>query len=249
MVVRTLLTRGLLVGLLAGLVAFGFAEVVGEESVGRAISFQEQLDASRHKPAEASPVSRVVQSTLGLATGTILMSVALGGLFALLFAFVRGRIGPSATRPLAALLAGAALLSVYVVPFLKYPANPPSTGRSDTIGHRSLLYFMMIDISLLFTVGAVSLWRRLRRRFDAWDTSILTGAAYAAVVAISYALMPTVNQVPAGFPASTLWKFRLASLGIQTVMWATIGLLFGSLTERSLRTASVTASGAATGPR
>lgn len=48
-------------------------------------------------------------------------------------------------------------------------------------------------------------------------------------------VMPTVNDIPADFPAAVLYDFRLAALGNQVVLWATIGLLFGWLTDRSLR--------------
>ena len=41
--------------------------------------------------------------------------------------------------------------------------------------------------------------------------------------------------VPAEFPASVLWRFRLASLGTQLVLWLGMGLIFGALTERALR--------------
>jgi predicted cobalt transporter CbtA len=47
--------------------------------------------------------------------------------------------------------------------------------------------------------------------------------------------MPTVNETPVDFPAAVLWQFRLASLGTQAVLWATLGLLFGWLTDRSFR--------------
>ena len=39
--------------------------------------------------------------------------------------------------------------------------------------------------------------------------------------------------MPADFPADVLWRFRLASLGLQVVLWSTIGLVFGVLAERS----------------
>jgi hypothetical protein len=35
-----------------------------------------------------------------------------------------------------------------------------------------------------------------------------------------------------------LWKFRVAAIGMQVIMWTTIGLLFGALAERSQRVAS-----------
>src|SRR5437764_909537 len=49
--------------------------------------------------------------------------------------------------------------------------------------------------------------------------------------------LPAVNEVPKDFPAVVLWRFRLASLGTQAVLWAALGLVFGALTERSLATA------------
>ena len=61
----------------------------------------------------------------------------------------------------------------------------------------------------------------------------IAGAAYILVVGTAQGLMPDLNEVTEQFPAVLLWQFRLASLGMQMVMWATIGLLFGALTERA----------------
>jgi predicted cobalt transporter CbtA len=54
-------------------------------------------------------------------------------------------------------------------------------------------------------------------------------------VALAYVALPGVDEVAGGFPATLLWRFRLASLGTQAVLWTTMGLLFGALTERSLQ--------------
>jgi|SRR5208283_885353 len=40
------------------------------------------------------------------------------------------------------------------------------------------------------------------------------------------------NEVPERFPAATLWQFRLASLGGQAIMWASLGVLFGVAADR-----------------
>lgn len=221
--------------MIAGLVAFGFARVVGEPPVRQAIAFEED-HADAKARSDPGSVSRRVQSTVGLATGTVVLGVALGGIFALVFAFARGRLGPSDPRASAAIIAGAAFVCVYLVPFLKYPASPPAFDSPDSIGRRTLLYFLMIDLSILFTAGAIALWRRLRARFDAWDASLLTGLAYAAAVAVTYAALPSVRETAEGFPATLLWRFRLASVGVQAVMWATIGLVFGAVTHRALTT-------------
>ncbi|MEA3218801.1 MAG: hypothetical protein QOJ19_4957, partial [Acidimicrobiia bacterium] len=49
-----------------------------------------------------------------------------------------------------------------------------------------------------------------------------------------YVVMPGVNEVPTSFPATVLWRFRLAALGGQAVLWTTIGLAFGALLQKSL---------------
>jgi predicted cobalt transporter CbtA len=67
-----------------------------------------------------------------------------------------------------------------------------------------------------------------------WNSSLLAAAAFIVLVTIACLALPAVNEVPADFPAVVLWRFRLASLGTQAVLWAALGLVFGALTERSL---------------
>ena len=53
------------------------------------------------------------------------------------------------------------------------------------------------------------------------------------LVEIAALLLPAVNEVPEQFPAVVLWNFRVASMGAQLIMWATLGLLFGALSQRA----------------
>jgi hypothetical protein len=43
----TLLLRGMLVGIVAGILCFGFLKIVGEPQVDRAIAFESQLDEAK----------------------------------------------------------------------------------------------------------------------------------------------------------------------------------------------------------
>lgn len=232
--VGAFLLRGMLVGVLAGLLAFGFAKTFGEPQVDRAIAFEEQLAQQKGETPDPELVSREIQSTAGLLTGTVLYGAGLGGLFALVFAFAWGRVGGLQPRTLSALLAGAAFFALYFVPALKYPANPPSVGLPDTIGLRTETYLSMVLVSILALALVVVVGRQLARRLGGWNASLLAGAAFVVIVAVVQALLPDINEVPAEFPALVLWKFRIASLGIQAVVWTTIGLMFGWLTERAL---------------
>ena len=224
----------MLAGLLSGVIAFGFAWMFGEPQVDVAIGFEQHMHELAREAPEAELVSREVQSTIGLATGVIVYSCALGGIFALVFSYAYGRIGRLSPRGTAALLAAGGFGALILVPQIKYPANPPSIGDPQTIGPRTALYFMMIGLSVGAAVAAVSKGRQLSRRLGNWNSTLIAGAAYLLVIAAGMMILPAVNEVPADFSATTLWRFRLASLGIEAVLWTALGLAFGILAERQL---------------
>jgi predicted cobalt transporter CbtA len=229
--VRNLLVRGMLAGLAAGLLALVVAYFLGEPRVDAAIAYEE---AHAHEHGGAEPVSRLMQSTAGLSTGVLVYGVAFGGIAALAYCFALGRIGRFGPRASALLLAGAGLAAVYVVPFLKYPANPPAVGDPDTIAERTTLYFLMVVLSVLLAVATVILGKRLAPRLGNWNATLAAGAFFVLAVGLAYAFLPSFNEVPEHFPATLLWQFRLAALAVQVTLWTSFGLLFGLLAEREL---------------
>lgn len=255
--VGKLLVRGMLAGLIAGLLAFAVAYVAGEPSVNASIAVEEataakaehaEHSASAHDhgghgangaatqaDSEEEIVSRDLQSTAGLATGVLVYGVALGGLAALAFCFALGRVGRFTPKATAALVAAAAFTTVYLVPFLKYPATPPAVGNPDTIGQRTTLFFLMILLSVLLGIAAVIAGRRLAPRLGNWNATVLAGAGYVAAIVIACLFLPdNTDAVQPEFPAAVLWDFRVATLGIQVALWTAFGLAFGWLAERLL---------------
>jgi predicted cobalt transporter CbtA len=242
--VRTLLIRGMLAGLLAGLLVFSFGRIFGEPQVDRAISFESAVDEAKAKAEEAKGihgveepelVSRTVQAGLGLFTGVMVYSTAFGGLFALVFAVADRRVADLGPRAVSALLAASGFIAVYIVPNLKYPANPPSVGQPDTIGHRTALYFIMVSCSIAAMAAAAVSRKLLAMRAGEWNAAMITAGGYLIAVIAVASILPGINEVPDAFPAVVLWQFRIASFGMQLIMWATIGLVFGGLTERAAR--------------
>jgi hypothetical protein len=238
---RKLLICGLVAGLCGGLAAAGFVSVAGEAAVDQAIAYEDAKDAPAaamadgHEDAAApAPVSRTLQKTAGLLTGTLVYGLALGGVFALVFAVAYGRVAPAGPRVTAYGLAGAAFIVVYLVPFLKYPASPPGASDPSTIGRRTALYATMIAISVLAAVAASRLRPALARRFDGHAAGLGAGLAFAAIVVAAGLVLPSVHEVPKDFPATSLWRFREASLGMQAVLWLTIGLVFAPAAQRAM---------------
>lgn len=230
---RSLLVRGMLVGLAAGCLGFVFAHTFGEPQVRNAIAYEDRQYTSQGKPPEPEIVSRGMQSTAGLGAGVVVYGAAFGGLFAVAFAFANGRFGHVGPRAMSGLLALCGFAAVYFVPTLKYPANPPAIGDPATIGHRTLLYVVMIALSVVAAVFAARLGRQLLDRLGAWNATLVAAAGYLGIMLVGGLVLPAVNEVPKDFPPSVLWWFRVSSIGTQVVMWTTVGLLFGALTERS----------------
>jgi predicted cobalt transporter CbtA len=226
---RDFLIRGLLAGLFAGLVAFGVAYVVGEPSVDAAIAIEE----SAHGGGELVP--RSLQSTVGLLTGTAVAGVTLGGLVGVLSALALGRLGSLGVRGVSLSLASMGFVSVSLLPFVAYPPNPPAVGHPETIGTRTELYFILVAISIIAAVTAVVVGHRLAARWGAWYATLSAVVGYLLVTLTAIALLPSYSEVPADFPATVLYEFRVASLVTQLALWATLGVTLGELLYRLQR--------------
>ncbi|MET0863516.1 MAG: CbtA family protein [Nakamurella sp.] len=261
---RTFLVRGLLAGLIAGVVTFGVAYVVGEPPVASAIAVEESNagesvaapdaavadhdhDAAAGEAAteehshgdDEAVVSRATQSTWGLATATVVFGIALGGILGLLAAFAVGRLGRLSARASTALVAGIGFVAVYFVPFLKYPPNPPAVGDPNTIGDRTALYFTMLAVSVVAAIAAVLLARRLTLTLGAWNAVLISIAGYVVVVGLVGWLLPVFDEVPADFSADLLWQFRMASLTVQASLYLVTGLvlatMIGAVVKKSMQ--------------
>ncbi|GAA1657537.1 CbtA family protein [Actinoplanes couchii] len=242
----SLLLRGLLAGLIAGLLAGAFAYTFGETHIDAAIAIEEAAAPPAEPGAvEEEPlVSREGQKA-GLVLATTLYGIAMGGMLATAYMLLRRRLRTGSDSRAAFGLAGAALAGIVVIPFLKYPPNPPAVGDPDTIGQRTWSYLAVL------VLGLVAVWAAViaaRTQTAEWRRAAAGAVAFLVVVAVAYLLLPDINEVPDTFPASLLWEFRVTSLGVQTVLWSVLGLAFGALvTPRGTptRTAAATESAAA----
>jgi hypothetical protein len=254
---RHVIWRGILAGALAGVFAFVWSKIFIEPIVGRAIDFEDGT-AAAHEAMEAASghghshgeggelFSRGVQSTIGMGLGVLLFSVAMGALFAVVFCVAYSRLANISARVLSVLVAGSMLVSLWIVPALKYPPNPPATSLDTTIKERALLYLLMVALSALLMVAAVYLGSQLASKLGSWNATLAAGAAYIVAVAIVMLVLPTINETPGpmtdnagtivfpGFPAVDMYEFRLYTLGTQVIIWATIGLVGATQLSRLL---------------
>ena len=235
------LRRGIAAGLLAGLLAGLFAFVFGEPSVDGASQIEEaaaaeEAAASGHSNEEEEEiVSRPIQK-VGLFFATGFSGMLVGGLFGMAYAYFGGRLASGSEWIRSLSLAGALFAGAFLIPFFKYPANPPTVGDPATIGSRTTAYFAMVALSLLVVLGAWYASRTLRERggVAAPVRQLAVGLGAVVAVGVLFLVLPAAPD-PGEFPAGLLWDFRLSSLGTQLVLWAGIGVIFGLLCERASR--------------
>jgi predicted cobalt transporter CbtA len=259
---KHIIGRGLLAGAIAGVLAFLFARIFVEPQIDLAIGYEDGIGAAHEALEEAAAAStgiaahshgeggggftRAVQMNIGMGLGVLLFSLAIAALFAVVFAVTYGRVGSISARLLSVYIAGGMLLSLYVVPSLKYPASPPALSLDETIQQRTLLYIAMTVLSAALLIGAVALGRGWAAKLGTWNAALAAGAAYIVAVAVVMLILPTISETPGpladdagvivyeGFPADVLYEFRLYSLGTQVIIYGTIGLVFAALSSRLL---------------
>jgi predicted cobalt transporter CbtA len=233
-VVSAYLRRGMAAGLLVGLLAGLFAFVVGEPVLDKAIALEEASEGAHHEEIFSRSTQKV-----GLFFATGLFGVTVGGVFGIAYAFFRDRLAVGSDLGRSISLSGAVFVGAFLIPFLKYPANPPSVGDPSTIRERTAAYFALVVLSLLTVLAAWLSARALKAQgIDAVRRRLMVGVGMVLVVALLFLSLPPGPSAE-GFPSGVLWAFRFSSLGTQVVFWAGLGLLFGWLCERARRKGAV----------
>ena len=237
--IGTHLRRGLLAGLAAGLLAGLFGFVFGEPILDRAIAMENggghshaAGQAEDHHDEAAEVFGRGEQKG-GLFLATGLYGAAMGALFGLASGIFGGRLaGGGWSRSLK--LAAAAFTGAVLVPFLKYPPNPPGVGVDpQTLAARTLSYLAMVGLSLLAVFFAWRLSRELGT-LSMPARHLAVGSFLAVSWGLLLFLLPGFKGAAAeGAPADLVWAFRLSSVGTQAVLWAGVGCIFGLLSERA----------------
>ena len=220
------LVAGFSAGLIHGLVNLVVVEpyldtAIGIENQNRFASgeiqdtpqFWEEFGKYRMWQKEGSIISGGI---LGLATGA---------LFGLVFAYSRKKLPTQHNVKKALVLAGIMWLTLFFIPFLKYPANPPTVGDPNTIMLRSTLYVLIIALSGLGALGFAKFYKRLQNR------KFLIPIGYVVYMSIVFLLMPQ-NPDKITAPLDLVNGFRMASLGTMTMYWIVNAVILGLLWQK-----------------
>ena len=226
------LLSGAIAGTLLGLIN----QVVVEPYIDKAIGIQTQaaINAGQIVDPMQQSTYRTWQKGGEIAAGTI-YGISLSALFGVVFAYSRNSIllPGSNNKKKALVLAGIMFFVLFLIPTLKYPANPPGVGNPQTIYYREILYVGFIATSG-FTALALAL---IHKRFgnnnslSSKQTMIMFPVIYAVVMVTAYVSFPP-NPDKITIPTDLISNFRIAGAFTIGLFWWLLGITLGSFWDR-----------------
>ena len=155
------------------------------------------------------------------------LGLSIGALFGLVFAYSRHILPGENHVKKALVLAGIMWFTLFFIPFLKYPANPPTVGDPSTIFVRSTLYVSFVALSGLGALGFSRIYKKFQNNYK----RVVVPLAYAVYVFIVFVLMPQ-NPDKILAPAELLNGFRIASASTVTMFWIVDAVILGMLWQK-----------------
>ena len=156
----------------------------------------------------------------------VILGTSFGALFGIIYALSRNSLPGNNDIKKALVLGGVMWLTVYFIPFLKYPANPPTVGDPESIVLRSILYVSFIALSGLGAFGFYKLSRKFKNK-----RNLIAITGYSVFIVAIFFVMPS-NPDEVTAPAELVNGFRIMSvLGVSS-FWVSVSLFLGYLWNR-----------------
>jgi predicted cobalt transporter CbtA len=225
----------LLSGAIAGTVLGAINQALVEPYIDRAISIETQNAIKEGEVIDPVELQnyRLWQKGGEIAAGTIL-GMSFGALFGVVFVYSRSLLLPQSNSNIrkALVLAGIMWFVLFLIPALKYPANPPAVGDPETIYYREGLYIGLLAISGFSALGLALLYRKLCSRTpNNKNRIIIVPLIYAAIIVGAILIMPP-NPDKISAPMDLVQGFRIASAFTMSIFWGLLGLILGALWDR-----------------
>ncbi len=220
----TFIFVSLLSGVIAGVILAGVNYFVAEPFIDQAIGIEVDNSIASGEVVDFDELStyRVWQKEGTFAAGAFL-GLTYGAILGIVYVISRKYLPSSDDRKKALILAAIMCLSLYIVPFIKYPANPPAVGDPETIGLRDSLYTSYQLASGLIALGVSILVYKLRKiSYIKYVIPII----YLGLVAFIYAVFPA-NPDEITAPMDLVNAFRAVTFGTMVMFYLVLGAIFG----------------------
>ncbi|ARS64482.1 putative cobalt transporter subunit (CbtA) [Candidatus Nitrosomarinus catalina] len=228
------LISGGLAGLVHGTINFAIVEPYLDQAIGLE---NESLFASGEAEDTlefwAEYESYRIWQKSGQVLAGVILGLAMGSLFGIVFALSRNSLPGKNIVTKAIFLSGLMWFTLYLIPFLKYPANPPTVGEADTVVLRMILYVSFIIIS---GIGVIVFYKLLTKLNKNKKYFALIG--YAGLMTIAFIIMPD-NPDEITAPMNLVNEFRFVSvLGVSS-FWGSVGIILGLFWKKFDKTSNL----------
>jgi len=225
----TFITISLLSGVLAGVILAGVNLFAVEPYIDQAIEIEVNNSIASGEAIDQSELNsyRVWQKEGTFAAGAFL-GLTYGAILGIVYIVSRKFLPTPDDRKKAIILAAVLCLSLYIIPFIKYPANPPAVGDPETIGLRENLYVGFQLASGLITLGLSVLWYKFRKINN---IKFLIPVFYMGLVAFVYAIFPA-NPDEISVSMDLVNAFRAVTAATMIMFWVLLGTIFGIMWHR-----------------
>ncbi len=216
------LISGALAGTIHGVVNFAIVEPYLDQAIG--IENQNLFASGEEEDNPqfwAEYESYRIWQKSGQVLAGIVLGIAMGSLFGIVYVLSRNSLPGKNDVSKSLILAGIMWIVIYLIPFLKYPANPPTVGDGETVVLRAILYISFILIS---GFGAF-IFYKLSKKFQN-NKKYLGLFGYVIFIVIAFFVMPeNPDQITA--PMNLVNEFRLMSILGVSSFWGSIGIILG----------------------
>ena len=225
--IAIVLLSGCFAGIIHGFVNMAIVEPYLDEAIG--IENQNLFESGEEEDTPQFQAEyesyRIWQKSGQILAGAIL-GTSMGALFGIVFALSKKVLPGEHHIKKALVLSGIMWLTIYLIPFLKYPANPPTVGDADTVVFRAILYLSFIAISGFGVVGFYQLFKKLQK-----GKKIVAVIGYAAFISSVFFLMPE-NPDEVTAPMDLVNGFRIMSVVAVSIFWIAIAVILGAFWQK-----------------
>jgi predicted cobalt transporter CbtA len=219
-------------GVIAGIVLGLINQAVVEPFIDRAISIETQQHIARGESIDTAQQSQYrVWQKGGEVVAAAMYGISLSALFGIVFVYSRRSLPGFTNKKKALFLAAVMFFVIFLIPALKYPANPPAVGNPSTIYYREMLYVGFIAVSGFSALALAFSYRRLQIYFPEKPIWLIVPLIYTVIMISAYIVFPP-NPDKATIPTDLIISFRVASISTIGIFWGVLGIIVGVLWDK-----------------
>jgi len=215
-------------GAIAGIVLGLINQAIVEPFIDKAISIETQRQIARGESVDTIQQSQYrMWQKGGEVVAAAIYGISLSALFGIVFVYSRRSLPSFNNKRKALFLAAIMFFVIFLIPALKYPANPPAVGNPSTIYYREMLYVGFIAVSGFSALALALSYKRLQTYFqEKKATRLIVPLIYALIMISAYIAFPP-NPDKVTIPADLIISFRVASIFTIGIFWGVLGIIVG----------------------